>query len=175
MKTLLIIISLLLSGFGAVVAQQSFLTLETYRDKVEAYSQVLKQQQLTTMASADARRVAYTGFLPKIDINIDGTLNMNDLESWNEPEGEYRNHTYQGIFVVAQPLYTGGILRARHQIAKADEQLSRLNEELTLGSNTLSKRCYLLDCFGLLCNEESRREISGYCQAAIRYHSGPLQ
>jgi len=133
MKTLLlIIISLLLSGLSAAIAQQSIFTLETYRDKVEAYSQVLKQQQLTTMASADARRVAYTGFLPKVDLNIEGTLDMNNLESWNGPEGEYRNHTYQGIFVVAQPLYTGGILRARHQIAKADEQLSRLSEELTL-------------------------------------------
>lgn len=113
-------------------AQQFYLSREAYRDRVEAYSQVLKQQKLRTMASLEARKIAHTGFLPKIDINADGTLNMSDLDAWNEPLGEYRNHTYQGVFVVSQPLYTGGALQAQHQIAKADEQLQQLNEELTL-------------------------------------------
>ena len=84
------------------------------------------------MASAEARKIAHTGFLPKIDVNADGTLNMSDLKAWNEPLGEYRNHTYQGVFVVSQPLYTGGALNAQHKIAKADEKLNQLNEELTL-------------------------------------------
>ena len=84
------------------------------------------------MASSEARKIAHTGFLPKIDVNADGTLNMSDLSAWNEPVGEYRNHTYQGVFVVSQPLYTGGALNAQHQIAKADEKLNQLNEELTL-------------------------------------------
>ena len=57
---------------------------------------------------------------------------MSDLKAWNEPLGEYRNHTYQGVFVVSQPLYTGGALNAQHKIAKADEKLNQLNEELTL-------------------------------------------
>ena len=105
MKTQFIIISLLLLGFTAR-AQQPYLSREAYRDKVEAYSQILKQQKLKTMASAEARKIAHTGFLPKIDVNADGTLNMSDLKAWNEPLGEYRNHTYQGVFVVSQPLYT---------------------------------------------------------------------
>ena len=131
MKTQFIIISLLLLGFTAR-AQQPYLSREAYRDKVEAYSQILKQQKLKTMASAEARKIAHTGFLPKIDVNADGTLNMSDLKAWNEPLGEYRNHTYQGVFVVSQPLYTGGTLNAQHKIAKADEKLNQLNEELTL-------------------------------------------
>ena len=131
MKTQFIIISLLLLGFTAR-AQQPYLSREAYRDKVEAYSQILKQQKLKTMASAEARKIAHTGFLPKIDVNADGTLNMSDLKAWNEPLGEYRNHTYQGVFVVSQPLYTGGALNAQHKIAKADEKLNQLNEELTL-------------------------------------------
>lgn len=45
--------------------------------------------------------------------------------------GQYRNHTYQGIFVVSQPLYTGGALQAQNRIAKADEKLDQLSEELT--------------------------------------------
>lgn len=131
MKTQLIALSLLILSFTAR-AQQSYLSLEVYRAKVEAYSQVLKQQKLRTMASTEERKITHTGFLPHIDINADGTLNMSDLNAWNEPLGEYRNHTYQGVFVVSQPLYTGGALNAQQKIAKADEKLSLLNEELTL-------------------------------------------
>lgn len=131
MKTQLITLSLLILSFTAR-AQQSYLSVEAYRAKVETYSQVLKQQKLRTMASSEERKIAHTGFLPHIDINADGTLNMSDLNAWNEPLGEYRNHTYQGVFIVSQPLYTGGALNAQQKIAKADEKLSLLNEELTL-------------------------------------------
>ena len=131
MRTQLITLSLLLLGLTAG-AQQPYLSREAYRDKVEAYSQILKQQKLKTMASTEARKIAHTGFLPKIDVNADGTLNMSDLNAWNEPVGEYRNHTYQGVFIVSQPLYTGGALNAQHKIAKAGERLNQLNEELTI-------------------------------------------
>ena len=131
MKTQLITLSLLFLGLTAG-EQQPYLSREAYRDKVEAYSQILKQQKLKTMASTEARKIAHTGFLPKIDVNADGTLNMSDLSAWNEPLGEYRNHTYQGVFIVSQPLYTGGALNAQHKIAKADEKLNQLNEELTI-------------------------------------------
>lgn len=131
MKTQLITLSLLFLGLTAQ-AQQPYLSREAYREKVEAYSQLLKQQKLKTMASTEARKIAHTGFLPKVDVNADGTLNMSDLSAWNEPLGEYRNHTYQGMVVVAQPLYTGGALNAQHRIAKANEQLDQLDEELTL-------------------------------------------
>lgn len=131
MKTLFIILSLLLPALTAG-AQTHSLSRETYRDRVEAYSQVLKQQKLRITASSAARKTAHTGFLPKLDLNADGTLNLSDLDAWNEPLGEYRNHTYQGTLVLSQPLYTGGALRAQHRIAQADEQLARLDEELTL-------------------------------------------
>lgn len=131
MKIQLITLLLLTLGFD-IAAQQPYLSREAYRDKVEAYSQLLKQQKLKTMASSETRKIAHTGFLPKIDISADGTLNMSDLSAWNEPLGEYRNHTYQGVFIVSQPIYTGGTLNAQHKIAKADEKLDQLNEELTL-------------------------------------------
>lgn len=144
MKTQIITLLLLLLGVvvraqvqesyidNGAKSNQDFLSSEAYRDKVEAYSQVLKQQKLRTLASAESRKIAHSGFLPRIDINADGTLNMSDLDAWNEPLGEYRNHTYQGVFVVSQPLYTGGALNAQQKIAQADERLSQLNEELTL-------------------------------------------
>ena len=88
MKTQLILFSLLLLGSTAW-AQQPCLSQDAYREKVEAYSQILKQQKLKTLASSEARKIAHTGFLPKIDVNADGTLNMSDLSAWNEPVGEY--------------------------------------------------------------------------------------
>ena len=39
-----------------VQAQVPHLSRETYRERVEAYSQVLKQQHLKSMASTDARK-----------------------------------------------------------------------------------------------------------------------
>lgn len=131
MKTRMIALSLLLLG-PAAQAQQPHLSREAYRDKVEAYSQLLKQQKLKTLASTEARRIAHTGFLPQMDIQADGTLNLSELDAWNGPAGEYRNHTYQGVFVVTQPLYAGGSLNAQHKIAQADERLNRLDEELTI-------------------------------------------
>ena len=105
MKTQFIIISLLLLGFTAR-AQQPYLSREAYRDKVEAYSQILKQQKLKTMASAEARKIAHTGFLPKIDVNADGTLNMSDLKAWNEPLGRIPEpHLSRGVCRLSTSLY----------------------------------------------------------------------
>lgn len=131
MKTNIATILLLLFGLSAG-AQQPHLSREMYRDRVEAYSQVLKQQKLQTLASTEARKIAYTGFLPQLDLNGEGTLNLKDLNTWTGPEGQYRNNTYQGMAILAQPLYTGGALKAQHNIAKADEKLSQLSQELTI-------------------------------------------
>ena len=70
MKKIITILTLLCS-FGLKAGAQQFLSREAYRDKVEAYSQVLKQQRLKTMASTEARKIANTGFLPQIDITAE--------------------------------------------------------------------------------------------------------
>ena len=120
-------------GFGiSGVAQEAYLSREAYRNKVEAYSQLLKQQRLKAAASTEARKIAQTGFLPKIDITAEGTANLNRLDDWNSPAGQYRPYTYQALATLGQPLYTGGSLIAQKKIAKADEELDRLAVELTL-------------------------------------------
>jgi hypothetical protein len=109
-------------GFGiSGVAQEAYLSREAYRNKVEAYSQLLKQQRLKAAASTEARKIAQTGFLPKIDITAEGTANLNRLDDWNSPAGQYRPYTYQALATLGQPLYTGGSLIAQKKIAKADE------------------------------------------------------
>ena len=131
MKKQLIALSLLCC-YQHLTAQPAFLSRDSYRAKVEAYSQLLKQQREKTQASQLATKIAHTGFLPQISLQADGTLNLNDLRAWNEPVGEYRNHTYQGQFVVSQPLYSGGSLRAQQRMAQADERLENCQEKLTL-------------------------------------------
>ena len=131
MKNSIITGILLLLGLNAG-AQQTHMSRETYRDRVESYSQILKQQQLKTLASTEARKVAATGFLPQVDLAGEGTLNLKELSAWTGPEGQYRNNTYQGMVVIGQPLYTGGALKAQQNIAKADEKLDQLSQELTL-------------------------------------------
>lgn len=101
MKTQIILFAWLCSGLN-LLAQPAQLTREAYRDRVENYSQVLKQQKLKSMASTEGRKIAFTGFLPQIDITGEGTLNLKEMDAWNGPAGQYRNHTYQGAFVVAQ-------------------------------------------------------------------------
>lgn len=131
MKTNIIILFLLCLSINAG-AQQDYLSREAYRDKVASYSQILKQQRLNTIASTEARKIAMTGFLPKIDITAEGTANLNHLDMWNSPAGQYRPYTYQALATLGQPLYTGGALNAQKNMAKADEQLARLSEELTM-------------------------------------------
>ena len=58
--------------------------------------------------------------------------NLNHLDAWNSPAGQYRPYTYQALATLGQPLYTGGSLMARKKIAKADEELDKLATELTL-------------------------------------------
>ena len=132
MKTQIITLTLLLLGVSAGAQQPGHMSREMYRERVEGYSQVLKQQKLKTMASTEARKIAYTGFLPQLDLAGEGTLNLKDLNTWTAPQGQYRNNTYQGMAVLAQPLYTGGALKAQHNIAKADEKLDQLSQELTI-------------------------------------------
>ena len=131
MKNKIFIVTLLCC-FGLKAGAQQYLSREAYRDKVEAYSQVLKQQRLKTMANTEARKIANTGFLPQIDITAEGTANLNHLDKWNSPKGEYRPYTYQALATLAQPLYTGGSLIAQKRMAQADEELSQLTTELTL-------------------------------------------
>ncbi|MCD8092726.1 MAG: TolC family protein [Bacteroides sp.] len=111
---------------------QQYLSPDAYRARVEAYSQVLKQQHLKEVASTQTRKIAATGFLPAIDITAEGTANLNHLDQWNSPAGDYRPYTYQALATLTQPLYTGGSLIARKKLAQADEALDKLTTELTL-------------------------------------------
>ena len=56
MKTQIILFAWLCSGLN-LLAQPAQLTREAYRNRVENYSQVLKQQKLKSMASTEGRKI----------------------------------------------------------------------------------------------------------------------
>ena len=57
MRKIILILSVISLGISAE-AQETYLSREAYRDKVEAYSQQLKQQRLKAAASTEARNIA---------------------------------------------------------------------------------------------------------------------
>ena len=59
MRIQILILALLCYGIDAT-AQQAHLSREAYRDRVENYSQILKQQQLKSVASMEGRKIAAT-------------------------------------------------------------------------------------------------------------------
>lgn len=111
---------------------QGPLSLDDYRAKVQDYSQVLKKAREQTYVSAAGKKIAYKGYLPKLDFSANATLDLKEPTAWDGAEGEYRNHTYTGQLTLSQPLYTGGALNAQNKIAQADLELSQLTEALTL-------------------------------------------
>ena len=142
-------ICMLLFVCTALNAQEQ-LTRQQYRELVQEYSQVLRQSKENTVATRAAEKASFKGFLPRIDLNGDATLNLRELNAWSGSgpgiinvgqngetdltftPGTYHNHTFSAMVSVAQPLYTGGGLRAKREMAKADNKLSELSEEMTL-------------------------------------------
>lgn len=135
---------------GLQLTAQEELTRQQYRVLVQEYSQVLKQAKQKSTAASASEKIAFKGYLPQVDISGDGTLNLNHLDATGGSKpgvynigsngatdltylpGTYRGYTYSAQVVVSQPVYVGGALTAKHQMAKADNELAQLSEELTL-------------------------------------------
>jgi outer membrane protein TolC len=126
-----LLIGALLLSTGALRAQQ-FLSLDDYRERVMAYSQQLKQARENVLASTAKRKADHTGFLPRIDLAGNGSIDLTNLDLWDAPAGTYHPYTYFGGGVLSQPIYTGGSLQAQYQSDKLQEAISRENVELTL-------------------------------------------
>ncbi|MEG1837717.1 MAG: TolC family protein [Bacteroidaceae bacterium] len=124
------IIIILLICNSASYAQR--LSLENYRERVLNYSLVLKQSKEEISGAIAGKKIAFKGYLPFLDVNANGSLDLREINTWAGEAGDYRNHTYSGELALAQPLYTGGLLKAKNKVAQSDVQLSYLNQELTL-------------------------------------------
>lgn len=130
-SSLLFIAMLGLFCFAIDASAQAYLSPEEYRSKVEDYSLLLKQQKLRNIASSESVKLANSAFFPQIDVNGEAMSNLRELGAWNAPVGQYRPYSYQAMLSIGQPIYTGGALSARQNIAQSDEAISRLMIELT--------------------------------------------
>lgn len=124
-KSILFVLALL-SSLG--VYSQEKLLLETYRERVLDYSQTFKQSKEQTKATEANTKIAFKGYLPKVDLSADASLNLKEIDKWND----HFNHTYGAQLALSQPLYTGGALKAQERIAGYDYEISQLSEELTI-------------------------------------------
>ncbi|NCC66024.1 MAG: hypothetical protein EOM15_15395, partial [Spirochaetia bacterium] len=113
MKIRTTILAALLCMTGYTAAQS--LSREEYRLRVAEYSQVLKQAQQRTLAGQASLSLAKKGFLPRLDLNAQGTINLNQWGDWTGAgpgminvghsgitdlsyfPGTYRCYTYQGM------------------------------------------------------------------------------
>ncbi|RGN47393.1 MULTISPECIES: TolC family protein [unclassified Bacteroides] len=107
---------------------QESLTLEEYKEKVLNYSQIYKQSQEQIQAAKAGASIAFKGYLPKLDLGADASLNLKDIDKWSN----HYNHTYGADLTLSQPLYTGGALKAQEKIAQREVELNELNQELTI-------------------------------------------
>ena len=133
----------------SVNAQES-LTRQQYRELVLEYSQILRQAKENTLASKAGEKIAFKGYLPRIDIQGDGNINLKYLDSWKGDgpgvynvgtaenptitylPGTYHNYTFSANVVLSQVIYAGGAISGNENMAKADYKLSELSEELTV-------------------------------------------
>lgn len=131
----LILFAVLVLIAEGVLAQEG-LTVENYRAKVLEYSQVLKQARQQTFASVAKQKVNKTGFLPTLDFNAQGTLDLTELNAWRGDEGVYRNNTYYGQLILTQPLYSGGAIRSQYKASEIETDMTRQTQQLTLENIT---------------------------------------
>lgn len=127
MKSIHIFFTLLLLIYCPASAQE-VLTLEEYRERVLNYSRQYKQVEEQVQAAEAVSKVAMKGYLPKLDLGADASLNLKDIDKWED----HFNHTYGADLTLSQPLYTGGALKAQERIARRDVELNELNRELTI-------------------------------------------
>lgn len=103
-------LSIFLSGSTSA---QNVISIESYRESVLNYSKDLKiaSEQLT--ANQEELKIARKLFYPNLSIDTNTSLDLNDLNSRNDPEYYYRPYTYSVLAKISQPLYVGGVLNAK--------------------------------------------------------------
>lgn len=112
----------------SLLKAQEILTLEDYRQRVLNYSQVYKQTEQQIQAAKAGSKIAFKGYLPKLDLGAEASLNLKEFDKWDD----HFNHTYGADLTLSQPLYTGGALKAQEKIARREVELNELNQELTI-------------------------------------------
>ncbi len=126
------IAALLLLLSATTIDAQEVMTLDAYSENVLEYSQQLKQAKENVISATAQRKVARTGFLPKIDLAANASLDLTNVDSWDTPLGTYKPHTFFAGAILTQNIWLGGSDQAKYRSGKIDEQIQIENEELTI-------------------------------------------
>ena len=126
------IAALMLLLSATTLNAQEIMTLEAYSENVLEYSQQLKQAKESVTSATAKRKVARTGFLPRIDLAANGSIDLTNVDSWDTPLGTYKPHTYFAGAVLTQNIWLGGSDQAKYRSGKIEEQIQIENEELTI-------------------------------------------
>ena len=112
---------------------QETITLDTYRENVMEYSQQLKQAEENVISAEYKRKADRTGFLPRIDVLANGSLDLLNLKPFNpSAAGVYHPYTYFAGGALTQNIWAGGSDQAKYRASKAEESISLETQELTL-------------------------------------------
>lgn len=128
-KTGMFLLTLLIGGSASA---QAPMTLETYRTKVIDYSQVLKQAKEQVLSATAKRKASFTGFLPKIDLAAQGSIDLTNLDLWDSPMGSYHPYNYFAGGVLTQSVWAGGAVQQQYKADKIQEKITLENEQLTI-------------------------------------------
>jgi len=122
--------SIITSAFGCIFLStfaQEPLSLDNYRERVVGYNQDVKRAAAGVVASDAQRKSIRTGFLPKIELQGDYTLNLRELE-----KGGLTPHIYKGVAVLTQNIWDGGYTNKQSQGAKLEKEIAIGGENLTI-------------------------------------------
>lgn len=136
------VISFLTVSGGEVSAQPGSLQ-QSYREKVKEYSKEIKASGYSVSAGMEKQKSAKADFLPSLSGNADFQYTGNALQLSKEipslgvpVEFTGRNSKYGASLTLAQPLYTGGALKAGLGKATAEKEMA-VNESQRVTNNIL--------------------------------------
>lgn len=123
-------------------AQESEL-LRQYRAKVEEYNQDIKAAGHAAAIQMEKEKSTKADFLPSLSGNADFNYKGNPTElTLNRPGMEYpatvqgKDTRYGASLTLAQPLYSGGAIKAGHDKAKKENEMAR-HEQKRVTNNIL--------------------------------------
>lgn len=127
---------------GTIQAQESAL-LQEYRAKVTRYNQDMKAAGHAVSLKQNMEKVAKAEFLPSLSAGADFKYTGNplelsvDLPGYESPLHFQGNDTRYGAdLTLAQPLYTGGAIKAGYDKAKTEKEMA-LHEQERVTNNVL--------------------------------------
>lgn len=138
--------------------------LQQYRNKVKEYNQDIKAAGYAVAIQQEKVKSAKADFLPSLSGSANATYTGNpmelsvDIPALNEPLGfQGRDTKYGATLTLAQPIYTGGAVKASYEKAKKENEMSGYEKERIVNN-------ILYDADVYYWNRVARQEMVGVAE-----------